>query len=112
MDDAQNMDILTTYQLYLVKQMDVIFSAVVLGALANTNDLRMRANAKELEKNYKYNYQQFLVNLEKIVNPENAGDPEGAAAAAREELGKENGAVQEGEVVDDKPKKPAKKSKK
>lgn len=111
MNDEQNMDILTTYQLYLVKQMDVIFSGIVLATLAQTNDLRMRANAKELEKTYKFNYQQFLVSLEQIVSPETAGDPEGAKAAAAEELGKDNGTVQlEGETVTPKPK--AKKSKK
>lgn len=93
MDDEKNMEILTTYQIYLVKQMDVIFSACVMAGLMSTNDLRMRANMKDLETKYKFNYQQFLSSLEAIVSPETQGDMAGAKAAAESETAKDNGEI-------------------
>lgn len=93
MDDQTNMDILTTYQIYLVKQMDMLFSMLAMIGMLQTNDLRMRANIKEMDEKYRYNYQEFLVNLEKIVSPETSGDPEGAAKEVAKELTKDNGKV-------------------
>lgn len=93
MDDDKNMDILTAYQIYLVKQMDILFSTIAMFGLTMSNDLRMRANIKDMETKYKFNYQQFLTSLEKIVSPETAGDMDGAAKAAKEETAKADGKV-------------------
>lgn len=93
MDDEKNMDILTAYQIYLVKQMDILFSTLAMFGLTQTNDLRMRANIKDMETKYKFNYQQFLTSLEAIISPETQGDMAGAKAAAESETTKDNGEI-------------------
>ncbi|MFA5172567.1 MAG: hypothetical protein WC426_13480 [Sulfuriferula sp.] len=86
MNDEQNMQVLTQYQIYLVKQMDVLFSAIALLGLDDKNNKnKVIATMKQLEGNYKFNYSQFVVGLENILKPENAGDPAGAKAAAESE---------------------------
>lgn len=101
MDDEQNMQVLTQYQIYLVKQMDVLFSAIALLGLDDKNNKnKVIATMKQLEGNYKFNYSQFVVGLEKILSPDTVGDPEGAKTAAESEVknGKAKATTDQGAV--------------
>jgi hypothetical protein len=98
MDDKQNMDILVTYQIYLTKQMDMLFSVLAAIGLNTTNDLRMRATIKAMDDKYKYNHSEFLTSLEAIISPDTQGDIAGAKEAAESEMsnGKISKATDEG----------------